>query len=90
MYADRNKLPQIQENEFYQCDLVGMTVFHQGQIFGKVAKVLNFGAGDILEIITTDNQILDFSFSKKTFPVIDLPDKQMQIVIPEGMEGTVK
>ncbi len=90
LYADRNKLPQIQENEFYQCDLVGMRVFHQGQIFGKVTKVLNFGAGDILEIITTDNQILDFSFSKKTFPVIDIPNKQMQIVIPEGMEGTVK
>ncbi len=90
LYTDRNKLPQTKDNEFYQCDLVGMEVLKDGQVFGQVSKVLNFGAGDILEIKTTENQILDFSFSKKTFPVVDVQKKQIQIVLPEGMEGAVK
>ena len=67
-----------------------MEVLKDGQIFGQVSKVLNFGAGDILEIKTIKNQILDFSFSKKTFPVVDIQKKQIQIILPEGMEGAVK
>ncbi len=61
-----------------------------GSEFGKVVSVMNFGAGDILEIKTMNNKQLDFAFSKKTFPLVDLEKKELEIVIPEGMEGVAK
>ncbi len=90
LYADRSKLPATENNEFYCCDLVGMKVMKDGSEFGKVVSVMNFGAGDILEIKTMKGKQLDFAFSKKTFPRVDTEKKELEIVIPEGMEGVAK
>ena len=90
LYADRSKLPVTESNEFYCCDLVGMKVMKDGTEFGKVVSVMNFGAGDILEIKTMQGKQLDFAFSKKTFPRVDTVKKELEIVIPEGMEGVAK
>ena len=90
LYVDRNKLPKTENNEFYCCDLVGMKVVKAGSEFGKIVSVMNFGAGDILEIKTMNGKQLDFAFSKKTFPRIDTEKKELEIVIPEGMEEVVK
>ena len=90
LFADRSKLPATESNEFYCCDLVGMNVVKDGSEFGKVVSVMNFGAGDILEIKTLNGKQLDFAFSKKTFPRVDLEKKELEIVIPEGMEGVAK
>ena len=90
LYADRSKLPATESNEFYCCDLVGMKVIKDGAEFGKVISVMNFGAGDILEIKTMNGKQLDFSFSKKTFPRVDIEKKELEIVIPEGMEEVAK
>ena len=90
LYADRSKLPETENNEFYCCDLVGMKVIKEGSEFGKVVSVMNFRAGDILEIQTMKGKQLDFAFSKKTFPRVDLEKKELEIVIPEGMEEVVK
>ena len=90
LYADRNKLPKIEGNEFYCFDLEGMKVVKDGAEFGKFVSVMNFGAGDILEIQTMKGKKLDFAFSKKTFPRVDTEKKELEIVIPEGMEEVVK
>jgi len=90
LFAERSKLPATQNGEFYYCDLIGMDVFKKDSLFGQVVKVDNFGAGTILEIKTVGNKILDFSFSKKTFPVVDTEKRRMEIVIPAGMEKVVK
>lgn len=91
LYADRSKLPDTEkDNEFYCCDLEGMKVVEKGKAFGKVVSVLNFGAGDILEIQTLNGKKLDFAFSKQTFPKIDIKEKVLEIVIPEGMEEVSK
>ena len=90
LFADRSKLPQTQDGEFYYCDLEGMDVFENDSLFGQVMKVLDFGAGTILEIKTVTGKVLDFSFSKKTFPVVDTEKKRLEIVVPAGMEKVIK
>lgn len=48
---DRDKLPPLQEGEYYHADLVGLPcVDDGGQPLGTVAAVENFGAGDLLEV----------------------------------------
>lgn len=90
LFANRDKLPAPQSGEFYYCDLMEMDVFENGSFFGQVVKVENFGAGTILEIKTGSEKVLDFSFSKKTFPVVDTEKKRLEIVLPSGMEKVIK
>lgn len=53
LYVSRSELPEVSdEDEFYYADLVGMqAVFKDGESFGIIAGVHDFGAGDMLEII---------------------------------------
>jgi len=51
IYLQKEKLSPTQENEFYFHDLEGLDVVdQQNEIVGKVESVVNFGAGDLLEI----------------------------------------
>ncbi|KAK3134815.1 hypothetical protein QOZ80_5BG0411040 [Eleusine coracana subsp. coracana] len=45
--------PQIEDDEFYSLDLVGMRVFvkETGKLVGTVAQVFNFGGGDLLQVM---------------------------------------
>lgn len=51
LYIARERLPALAEGEYYHVDLVGLAVVdRQGASLGETVAVLNFGAGDILEI----------------------------------------
>ena len=52
LFVERAALPgDLEEEEFYHADLVGMDAVDQdGERLGKVTAVQNYGAGDILEI----------------------------------------
>jgi 16S rRNA processing protein RimM len=48
---DRDRLPPLEEGEYYHADLVGLPcVDEDGDSIGTVAAVENFGAGDLLEV----------------------------------------
>lgn len=50
---DRSELPPLEDGEYYYADLIGLTaVDAAGGPIGKVAAVVNYGAGDLLEIET--------------------------------------
>ena len=86
LYIRRDQLP-AQTGAFYYCDLIGMRVFENGTPFGTVLSVQNFGAGDILEVKTVKGRVLAFDFSKATFPRVDTIAREMDIVLPDGMQG---
>ncbi|HEX6859363.1 MAG TPA: ribosome maturation factor RimM [Caulobacteraceae bacterium] len=52
LYVPREDLPELDEDEFYLADLIGMAVrnVHTKAPLGRVKTVQNFGAGDILEV----------------------------------------
>ena len=86
LFADREKLPQTAEGEFYCCDLMGMDVMVKGEIFGRVVNVPNYGAGVILEIKTNSGKTLDFPFSKTVFPKVDIEHHQIELVLPDELK----
>ncbi len=89
LYADRSKLPNAGNDEYYYCDLVGLTVMQKGEIYGTVTAVNNYGAGDILEITLTDGKVMDFSFTEGTFPVVDMENKTIEFIPPHDINGDV-
>ena len=51
LYLERDKLPDLDEGEIYQADLLGMQVCNSvGTLLGKVIGLHDFGAGEIVEI----------------------------------------
>lgn len=76
LYVARSQLPDPVEEEFYHSDLIGLTVRDlEGQEIGQVKSVLNFGAGDFLEISGTDGHSYTISFTREAVPLIHLPNK---------------
>ena len=51
LYIPKAALPQIDEDEYYQADLIGLKVTRKdGTEIGDVVALQNFGAGELLEI----------------------------------------
>ena len=77
---DRNKLPPLDEGEYYHADLVGLPCADEGgRSLGTVAAVENFGAGDLLEIERADGKRSLIPFRE---PMARLDDQRI-IIDPE-------
>ena len=51
LYAPRDRLPPLADDEFYHADLIGLAcVDAEGEVVGTVTAIENYGAGDLLEI----------------------------------------
>ena len=50
LFINRDDLPNLKDGEYYQDDLIGMSVVRDGVVIGKVVCFQNFGAGDIIEL----------------------------------------
>ena len=75
LYADRESLPQLGDEEYYLSDIIGLDVRLQssGEVIGVVSGFSNFGAGDIIEIRLSgrkDSEMLPFT--KAYVPTIDI------------------
>ena len=54
LYIERDALPDLKENEYYQADLIGFDVVRNGKKIGIVDCFQNYGAGDIIELDNGD------------------------------------
>ncbi|MEP3346823.1 MAG: ribosome maturation factor RimM [Litoreibacter sp.] len=85
--ADRDLLPSLPDDEYYHTDLMGLDVLDTGgELLGKVAAVLNHGAGDILELRGPNlkGSVL-LPFTLDAVPTVDLAAKRIIIDPPEGL-----
>ena len=87
LHADRAALPPPGEDEFYQADLIGLTVADPGgAILGTVAAVLNHGAGDILEVRRRGAEALLLPFTRAVVPTVDLAARRIVVDPPGAVE----
>ncbi|MEJ2020580.1 MAG: ribosome maturation factor RimM [Maritimibacter sp.] len=87
LFADRDALPSLPDDEFYHTDLIGLEVFDAGgKALGKVSSVENHGAGDLLEITGPglQNPVL-LPFTHVAVPTIDLTAGRIIADPPEGI-----
>ncbi len=87
LFADRDKLPGLPDEEFYHADLIGLAVVDTGGVvLGHVRAVLNHGAGDLLEVVgpTLKSEVL-VPFTKAVVPTVDLATKRIVVDMPDGL-----
>ena len=87
LYAPRDRLPNLPDDEYYYNDLIGMSVFDTGGTqLGTVKSVLNHGAGDLLEIqgpTLKDTVLLPFTMA--AVPTVDMASGRIVVDPPEGL-----
>jgi 16S rRNA processing protein RimM len=71
LYAPRDRLPALAEDEFYHSDLIGLEVVDTGGApLGRVRAVHDFGAGDVIEV--AGERELMLPFTRAAVPTVDL------------------
>ena len=88
LWADRDRLPALPDDEFYHTDLIGLPVYDAGGVLlGKVRAVQNFGAGDILEIFAPGRKTtLMLPFTRAVVPTVDIKAGRIVADPPEEDE----
>lgn len=87
LYVPRDRLPPVEEDDtYYHADLIGLAaVTPDGRPLGTVTAILNFGAGDLVEIQPEGGgEPLMVPFTDASVPEIDMTGRRM-IVVPLGV-----
>jgi 16S rRNA processing protein RimM len=88
LFVRRDQMPPPSENEFYYDDLVGLeAVDAAGSPLGRVVSLMNYGAGDVLEIAPAQGgETLLLPFTKRVAPRIDFDAGRIVIEPPREAE----
>lgn len=84
LWVDRDKLPAPEEGQHYHADLIGLPAQDdQGSEIGKIIAVVNFGAGDLLDIQPPDASSFYLPFTKDYVRAVN--DGSVTVYVPEGL-----
>ena len=85
LFVPRDRLPPIEEDDtYYHADLIGLAAMTpDGVAVGTVTAMHNFGAGDLIEIATTQGgEPLLLPFTAEMVPEVDLTARKIVVVLP--------
>ncbi len=84
--VDRARLPAPEdEDEYYHADLIGLAVYRvDGRPMGRVRAVLDYGAGDLLDIGGGEIDMV-VPFNKTAVPEIDVAAGRVVVDPPAGL-----
>jgi 16S rRNA processing protein RimM len=88
IFANRDDFDELDENEFYYSDLVGLDVVDENsKKIGVVKGVMDFGAGGVIEVEFIEKlngleKSENFSFKNEIFPEVNLKKNFIRLEIP--------
>lgn len=86
LYAPRDRMPALPDDEFYHADLIGLDAVDPGGApLGRVRAVENFGGGDFLEIARPGAAALLVPFTRAAVPTVDLAARRVVVDPPEDV-----
>lgn len=87
LFASRDQLPSLPDDEFYHADLIGLAVVDTGGApLGKIKTVQNHGADDLLEVQKPGSSATFLlPFTRAAVPTVDLAAGRVVADPPEGI-----
>ena len=88
LYVQRSQLPELEPGAYYYEDLAGLAAVDPGgAVLGTVAGVVNYGAGDLVEISRPgERETLLVPFTEEAVPAVDLETGRVTVVLPAFAE----
>jgi 16S rRNA processing protein RimM len=88
LYVAREKLPAIDDDEYYHADLIGLAAVNAAnEPLGRVIAIHNFGAGDIIEIAPPKGSTMLLPFTNAVVPTVDIAGGRVVIELPPEIDG---
>lgn len=87
LFAPRDRLPALPDDEFYHADLMGLVVVDTGGAeLGRVKAVHDHGAGDLLEVLVPGaSATVLLPFTREAVPTVDLAAGRIVADPPAGL-----
>ena len=87
LFAPRDRLPSLPDDEYYHADLIGLEVLDTGgAVLGHVKSVQNHGAADLLEIHGPGlKATVLLPFTLTAVPTVDLDAGRIIADPPDGL-----
>ena len=77
--VDRKDAAPLAEGEYYNSDLCACSLIRNSEVLGKVVSVIEGGAGDLLEIETTNGKVILIPFINEWIGTVDLQKKEIEL-----------
>lgn len=85
IYAIREQMPELDEDEYYWCDLLGLTVMTDGgELLGLIADIIATGSNDVY-VVKSDGREYLIPALEDIVLDIDLDKGIMTVSPPEGL-----
>jgi 16S rRNA processing protein RimM len=85
LYIERARLPETEEDEFYHADLIGLEAKDpNGTVLGRIKRVEDFGAGDLIELEVSDGETVFLPFTEEIFPIVNVAKGEIMAIPPDG------
>ncbi len=84
IYLEKDKLPELEKDTFYEFQLLDMDVEYNGKTIGKIIKIDDRLHPAYLLIKCTDDKVRHLPFIDEFIKNIDLENKKIEIEPPEG------
>lgn len=85
VYVYRHQLPVLSDDEFYWCDLLGLTVSTEGgEVLGELVDIISTGSNDVYVVRDDEREVLIPALEDVVIDV-DSTAKRMTVRLLEGL-----
>ena len=85
LLVQRKHAIELEEDEYFMCDLIGMDVYEEDKLLGRLVDVLETGSNDVYVVQDDDNREILIPALKSVVENVDIEGKRMQVNLPEGL-----
>ncbi len=86
LYVDRAQLPELEEEEFYHSDLIGLDArLEDGTSIGSIVAIHDFGAGDMLDVMPKRGKGYYIPFTRAVVPEVKVSEGYVLVIPPDGL-----
>lgn len=80
-----NEAPPLPPGHYYEFQIIGLEVYEESVLLGKVTAILRTGSNDVYEVTAEGGKKLYLPALKAVVRQIDLESGKMMVVIPPGL-----
>ena len=86
LYVSRENADPLGEDEYYECDLIGMDVFKEdGELLGELKKIIRTGANDVYDVALEAGGRVLIPAIKQCILDVDVDAGRMTVHLLEGL-----
>lgn len=85
LLVDRENARSLDEDEYFIYDLIGLEVYEDDKLLGKLTEVLETGSNDVYVVKPDDGKEILIPALKSVILNVDSENKRMEVWLPEGL-----